>query len=96
MKKRLFAVLMMSALAFAADQAPNKTPRANEFPFTFGPIGISALMKTAGISEGQVKQIQAVIESSHDALKQQLEEVDGKEAALQTLLAQPPSGSGCG
>jgi Spy/CpxP family protein refolding chaperone len=64
----------------------SEMPHGGEFPFSFGPVGIGTLMKEAGISEAQMKQIDGIFEGSRHLLIDQRADVEKKEGDFQLLM----------
>ena len=82
----LFCLLLV--LPVAAQKA-SETPKANEFPFTFGPFGLTTLMREAGLAEDQMRQFGEIFQSSRHQLVDLRAEVEKKEGDLQLLLDTP-------
>jgi len=66
----------------------SRMPRGGEFPFAFGP-GSGAMLKEAGVSDEQIKQITDAIQNSRHALIDQRAEVEKKEGDFQLLMEAP-------
>src|SRR5258708_5248579 len=100
--KTLFALILVTGLCAAQPGEPQKPqpgppppakrmpmsemPHRGEFPFSFGPVGIGVLMKEAGISETQMKQIDGIFESNRHTLIDQRADVEKKEDDFQLLM----------
>lgn len=85
--KQIFAILFLclaAALPLAA-----QAPRGPEFPFQFGPLGLSTLMQEVGLSERQMNQFQEIYQSQRHQLVDLRAEVEKKEGDLKQLLDQP-------
>lgn len=81
---RLFLTLL-AALAATSQSAAQGPPRG-DFPFSFGPIGITTVMKEVGLSESQMQQIREIYEKNRHALIDLRAEVQKREGDLQVQL----------
>ncbi len=70
----------------ASAQIPSDTRK--EFPFAFGPVGLSTLMKEAGLSEEQMRQFQQIFQDNRHRLVDLRGEVEKKEGDLKFVLDQ--------
>ncbi len=86
-RKHIFKILF---LCFSAALLPAaETPRAGEFPFQFGPLGLTTLMQEVGLSETQMRQFQEIYQSQRHQLVDLRAEVEKKEGDLQQVLDTP-------
>src|SRR5215831_6545299 len=88
---RLFlaTLLFLFTVVAGSAQKPPVTPRGGEFPFSFGPIGLGTLMKEAGLTEAQLRQIGEIHQSNRHQLIDLRADVEKKEGDLQVLLDAP-------
>ncbi len=87
-----FVAMVLACFAAAIPAAAQKgweTPRAGEFPFSFGPTGLGVLMKEAGLSEAQMRQFGEIFQSNRHQLIDLRADVEKKEGDLQVLLEAP-------
>lgn len=83
------ALLSLLAVLPAVAQKGWETPRAHEFPFSFGPLGLSTLTKEAGLSEAQMRQFGEIFQSNRHQLIDLRADVEKKEGDLQVALDSP-------
>jgi Spy/CpxP family protein refolding chaperone len=91
MDRRSFATAILTlslAIPAAAQQAKSGTqsPKANEFPFSFGPIGLGVLQKEAGVSDEQMQRFHEIFQFVRVQLVDLRGEVEKREGDLQQLL----------
>lgn len=85
---RMSTVLLALVLPVLA-QKVHEPPRAGEFPFAFGPMGLSRLMTEVGVSESQMKQIHDIHQANRHALVDLRAELEKSEGDFQAYLNQP-------
>ncbi len=61
----------------------------HEFPFSFGPIGLTRLMQQVGLADAQMQQFEQIFQENRNALSDLRVEVEKKERDLQVLLDAP-------
>ena len=89
MSIRRFSSLLLLCLVVVfpvAAQRGWETPRAGEFPFSFGPMGLGVLVKEAGVNEAQLRQFQETFQSNRHQLIDLRADVEKKEGDLQVVL----------
>lgn len=88
----LSALLMLLASVPLVAQVAQKIGEplpSPQFPFTFGPIGLTPLMREAGLSEAQMRQFSEIYQANRHSLIDDRAEVEKKEGDLQVLLDAP-------
>ncbi len=88
---RLFLAMLLFLFATLPGSAQKtwETPRGGEFPFSFGPIGLGTLVKEAGVTEAQLRQIGEIYQSNRHQLIDLRADVEKKEGDLQVMLDTP-------
>lgn len=82
----MIRIILCLLLAFPVLAQKAESPKANEFPFAFGPWGLSALQKEVGLSDTQMGQLREIYQSQRPALTEAMAEVEKMETNLQILL----------
>lgn len=59
---------------------------AQEWPFAFGPLGLQTVIREAGLSQAQLRQIEEIIRAHKRTLEEQRVEVEKKERDLKEYL----------
>lgn len=83
------SVLCLALLLPGAAGNPLETQKSQEFPFTFGPIGLTKLMQEVGLAEAQMRQFEQIFQENRNTLSDLRVEVGKKERDLQVLLDAP-------